>query len=383
MLTKKKKKGLLLAIVPFSLSIVWGIPKHSIASTLLSSSSSSSLIVVAAGVESNPSFVGSAAAAAAAAADSDHWQQKGSNRRRRRRMHLVVATRLHLGKATVPPTDLQSKLSTFCQFCESLVQQIQQPQQQDPAEAASARQLWTDVTAVVAVDAQERIAGYDLVEAVQEAVLSPNNKTATRTIRVCVLPVQPWGMFVPALNALVGWAANADADHILFCSAETTASKEAIAMLQSKLDDATLVVGAALPGHDYQNSAQTTSQQQSIVCALTGTTSPWNTLALWNVPKLALSGFQLVSEGHNHSDPAAIAGIEEVAAICVLQRLLGLECAKAKLVQLDDSSSGISWEQHFDDPARQRWHEEKMRSKVDRAAKQMELLGLQGTVYHC
>jgi hypothetical protein len=30
---------------------------------------------------------------------------------------------------------------------------------------------------------------------------------------------------------------------------------------------------------------------------LTGRTAPWNTCALWDVPKLALTGFHLVSKG--------------------------------------------------------------------------------------
>ena len=72
-------------------------------------------------------------------------------------------------------------------------------------------------------------------------------------------------------------------------------------------------------------------------------------------------------------------GVEEVAAIAMLQNLLGEEEAKAKLMQLPD----VSWEQTFDDDEeRRKWHEQKMQSKVERAARHLELIGLSGCVYH-
>jgi hypothetical protein len=42
---------------------------------------------------------------------------------------------------------------------------------------------------------------------------------------------------------------------------------------------------------------------------LTGATSPWNTLALWSVPKLAVTGFLGVADGLTDK---TLAGIEEV-----------------------------------------------------------------------
>jgi hypothetical protein len=79
----------------------------------------------------------------------------------------------------------------------------------------------------------------------------------------------------------------------------------------------TLVCGAVLWGHDYRDDTwkddtATTLEPQpprvvipdddeeddvdddiggSVPIALNGRTSPWNTLALWNVSKLALTGF--------------------------------------------------------------------------------------------
>jgi hypothetical protein len=70
--------------------------------------------------------------------------------------------------------------------------------------------------------------------------------------------------------------------------------------------------------------------------------------------------------------------VEEVAAIALLQKLLGEDEAKAKLIRLPD----VSWDQQFDDEDRQKWHDKKMQSKVERAARHLELTGLSGWVQH-
>lgn len=283
---------------------------------------------------------------------------------------MVVATRLHLDRMTVPPRDLDVTVRQFGRFC-----------------ARSCAEY--DVVGVLAVDAHERIPGYRLVDAVQAACdqwASASHDSGIVVVPLHVLPVQPWGQFVPALNALVSWAAPF-ADHILFCSVETTAPPSAIATLRSRMTPDTLVCGALLPGHEYhhhhQNGDATTPNTPphgGIPTALNGRTTPWNTLALWDLKKLALTGFQLVSEGvHCTSNEPSWAGVEEVVAIAVLQKLLGSENAVAKLVPTD----GVEWDQTFDDPARQQWHEQKMKSKLERAAKQLEITGLQGIVHHC
>jgi hypothetical protein len=276
---------------------------------------------------------------------------------------------------------------------------------------------------VIAVDATERIAGYNLVDAVQAACTAYQETVASRhssddghatPLPLTVLAVQPWGKFAPALNALVSWAAAnsgptigttsllVDAPDesfpaILFCSAETTVSASAISYLASQLHSDTLVCGAVLPGHDYQGSGSLLNGNAAMVATeLNGRTSPWNTLALWNLRKLALTGFLLVSEGlHAHHDLASSAGVEEVVAIAVLQRVLGPNNAKAKLISLvaaaDDQNGAaesptrttVDWNPVFSDPARQEWHEKKMKSKLERASQQMRLLGLDGVVYHC
>jgi len=151
------------------------------------------------------------------------------------------------------------------------------------------------------------------------------------------------------------------------------------------------VVGAALEGHQFREGAQ----------PLTGSTSPWNTCALWSVAKLGRTGFLAVSDGLPCD--ASVAGIEEVAAIAVAQSLLraprrGLLPAwlwrrrststdadgmRAKLVDL--GREHVTWDVAWEDPARQAWHAKKMESKAQRAAAQLAALGLAeagATVWH-
>jgi hypothetical protein len=326
---------------------------------------------------------------------------------------LIVATRLHLGQSTSPPADLDEKVAGFYRFCAESC----------PVNANAN----TSSMGVLAVDATPKIPGYDLVEAVQAACdkavaaaaaaaaasSSTTSTTAASTTRLHVLPVTPWGKFVPALNALVQFAATTispplyekDSPHsdssrdrdrcrhqILFCSAETSCSAQAVRTLQWHLQADTAVVGACLPGHEYHNQGTTTTTKTGTgtdvvpggCVELNGRTSPWNTLALWDLRKLALTGFLLVSDGllsDDETDPSF--GIEEVVATCLLQKLLGADQAKSKLVQLTASEDVVDWNQAFDDPARQKWHEEKMASKLSRANKQLELTGLSGVVHHC
>lgn len=249
--------------------------------------------------------------------------------------NIVIATRLHLGKATSPPTDekLASLVQSFGQMAEAVENSIP----------------------VIAVDSTPKIEGYDYPDAIRQAL--------PKDSKIQILPVTPWGMFTPALNALVTYAVEANCNLILFCSAEIKASKEAIDKLCQQVDQDTIVAGAALPGHLYSPGTQ----------QLNGRTCPWNTLAVWDVKKISLTGFQLCS------DLGATAGVEECAAVGLLQKLF--PSSTAKLIKLDE----IQWEQEFEDEERRKWHEYKMKSKLDRAQVQMEQLGLAsgGQVLHC
>jgi hypothetical protein len=187
---------------------------------------------------------------------------------------IVVCTRVHLGKASVPPTDefLTSQLSSFV----SLVK--------------SSRAL----KGAIAVDSEPKIDGYDLpsrLRTLLSNVLEQNEYDNNKVV-VDIIPVTPWGQFIPALNALVSWASVSRASYVLFVSAEiSTLTYDSIQLLSRHLhDNKTLVVGAVLPGHQYDNKSRGR-------VPLTGVTIPWNTVAMWNISKLALTGFPLVAEG--------------------------------------------------------------------------------------
>mmetsp|Transcript_26302 Transcript_26302/g.41284 ORF Transcript_26302/g.41284 Transcript_26302/m.41284 type:complete len:332 (-) Transcript_26302:57-1052(-) len=291
---------------------------------------------------------------------------------------LAIATRLHLGHATNPPptSQLVETLSSFAHLASTVKADH----------------------AVIAVDAEDKIEGYSLVNEVRKictnmSLLQNNNGTTTAILHV--LPITPWGKFVPALNAIVSWSARQHAQYLLLVSAEVKMTSDAMEALTNKMDVmSTLVVGAVLQGHQHHyntaeednddGSSSSGGGEDGTEVELTGRTTPWNTLALWNLPKLALTGFLQVSEGlHNDEDGkdgAANAGVEEVCTIATLQKILPANTAQAKLLLID----GVQWGQDFgDDEGRKEWHEKKMMSKVTRAKRQLELMGLGGTVLHC
>ena len=275
-------------------------------------------------------------------------------------LNLVVATRLHLGSASSPPdaAKTERQIAAFATFVASSCPPT--------------------TRAVIAVDATPKVEGFDYVAAVKEAC-----DKVDASNRPHVLPVTPWGRFVPALNALIAYATkDCQADLILFVSAETKASSESIQRLCDNVRAAdTLVAGALLGGHVYHEHDNTAASPASCTIAeLTGRTSPWNTLSVWKLSKLALTGFQLVSDGLLTDDDAEPSyGVEEVLAIAMLQKVLGTDQAKAKLIKLDD----IEWDQVFEDEERRQWHEKKMNSKIERADRQLKLIGLTGMVHHC
>jgi len=200
------------------------------------------------------------------------------------------------------------------------------------------------------------------VRAVAERVSTPD-------LPLQVLPVQPWGKFVPGLNALVQAALSQDFDHILFQSVEMTVPRASLAALRSHITPHDIVVGAALPGHEFKPGRR----------PLDGRTCPWNTLALWHVRTLALTGFLGVAEGTclpSRED----AGVEEVTCLSLLQHLpTTFHRTGAKLVRVP----GIAWETAFQDPERQAWHDRKMQSKVARPETQLRVIGVdRGRVAH-
>lgn len=224
---------------------------------------------------------------------------------------ICAATRIHVGDMSKPPD--MSKLGAFAAGI---------------APAVSRIAIAVGVPGVPESEAAARLAG--MVEAAQR-------EAAGAGVPVDVVPVQPWGKFVPALNMLAAHAARSGCDYVLFASVEAVPSASTVEALARQVvnDDSALVAGAALQGHDFSQGER----------EISGVTVPWNTLALWRLATLNLVGFVLVADG---LFDGVDGGVEEAATIECIHRIAPGR-ATAYLVQLDD----VTWETSFDDPKRQ------------------------------
>ncbi len=211
---------------------------------------------------------------------------------------------------------------------------------------------------------------------------------------VTVLPVYQWGNFVPALNALTSFAVQAGAARLLFMSVEVELSPRGMSRLSAYMDAheaETLCVGPKLDGHEFRgrgaaaaasratastgaSAAGSAAQGRDVThvthVPLAGATTPWNTCALYHLPKLQRTGFLAVSEG---GADRALGGVEEVALICAQQRLFGASSTNAVLLQLDDDE--VVWHTRFSGAERAAWQAKKMASKNSRARAQLSALG--------
>jgi len=177
--------------------------------------------------------------------------------------------------------------------------------------------------------------------------------------RIQLFHVHPWISFTQPLNLLVEKALSIGAKELLFQSIEVTIGVEDMMRLEKELDSNTLIVGAKLcdkHGHHHET------------CTLNGWTSPWNTLALWNLEKLALTGFLSISSGNLTDIPG---GIEEVVTISLLQQLQP-NIMKAKLIKL----SSVHWNTNWSSKERSSYHQKKMASKDERSQIQLQRLGV-------
>ena len=180
--------------------------------------------------------------------------------------------------------------------------------------------------------------------------------------RIQIIPVANWGI-TTALNACLHEAARLQTKFVAFQSLEIGTTPEIVAYLRSTVGQDTLVAGVALTGHQFDAGDHT----------LTGTNCPWNTLAVWRVEKLAMTGFVAIGNG---SLPGASAGVEEVSTITVIQQLrtaVGRNDAQAKLLRIP----GVGWDTEWADEGRRASHAKKMASKQERAAQHLEMLQLQ------
>jgi len=182
--------------------------------------------------------------------------------------------------------------------------------------------------------------------------------------RIEIFHINPWISFTQPLNLLVEKALSIGAKELLFQSIEVEISLEDMEKLESHLTKDTLVVGAKL--HEIHGD------ELQICTELDGWTTPWNTLALWNIDKLGLTGFLTISSGNLEDIPG---GIEEVVTISLLQQLKPNEM-KAKVINL----SSVEWNTDWDSQQREEYHKQKMESKNKRAQIQLEKLGIKAGV---
>jgi hypothetical protein len=140
------------------------------------------------------------------------------------RPSLAIATRLHLGHASHPPPSQQltNTLTNFAKLANDVRANI----------------------AVVAVDAEDRIEGYSLQAEIERICRLINNDRPNKHCKLEILPVQPWGKFIPALNAIVAHSARNNAQCLLLASAEVSIHGDAMEKLWNEMSlDDTLVVG--------------------------------------------------------------------------------------------------------------------------------------------
>lgn len=172
-----------------------------------------------------------------------------------------------------------------------------------------------------------------------------------------VFGVNPWGKFIPALNVLVSKAKTNGADFLLLASAEMRFTPQHFYQLQTFMDKDTLVVGAALPGHDFQEGEREGN----------GKTVPWNTLSLWNLEYLSRTGFPLISDALADGKNA---GVEEVSTIALLQKIYPF--LAAKLVQLP----GIIRETKYWDEWRLKRYQQELDNRISCPAAQMKVFDI-------
>jgi hypothetical protein len=195
------------------------------------------------------------------------------------------------------------------------------------------------------------------------------NYLGTTFSDINVFPVTPWGKFVTPLNAIVLAAASKGAEQLLFVSTEFEPSKEIVDILVSHLDDQTLCVGARLDGHKFMAEHK---GSQRFVWHASGTQIPWNTYALWDLRKLAKTGFLLVGDSPYEEKNA---GVEELATLAAHARLWPT-ISKVKLLSVPTMSG--QWDQTGWNEERKKKHEEKISSKDERPKFQLDRLGIPG-----
>ncbi len=192
---------------------------------------------------------------------------------------------------------------------------------------------------------------------IQEDKTGAINNPKLKLPGIQIFGVNPWGKFIPALNTLVSKAKTNGADFLLLASAEMRFTSQHFYQLQAFMDEKTLVVGAALPGHDFQEGEREGN----------GKTVPWNTLSLWNLEYLLRTGFPLISDALADGKNA---GVEEVSTIALLQKIYPF--LTAKLVQIP----GIIRQTKYWDEERLRRYQTELDNRISCPEAQMKIFNI-------
>ena len=259
---------------------------------------------------------------------------------------LAVATRIHKGNA--------SQMASF----ESIAEFV--------------RSISYAKLIILCIGVGDKLENIDYINKLQKYLqdegLIPSSSSSSSILSytsILILPVTPWGKFTMALNAIIQKCIEEKFDLVAFQSLEFRIKKPTVDNLINiiKDDTNTLVVGPALPGHDFNVG----------INQIEGRTCPWNTFAIWNVNHLGLVGFPMVGDGMGTD----ASGVEEVTTVNLLQNI------NSNLKVILVSSKGVEWKTEFQDEKRQQYHNEKMKSKNERPQKQMKWLGIKpGSVHH-
>jgi len=199
------------------------------------------------------------------------------------------------------------------------------------------------------------------------------NPGADETI-VELLPVQPWNFTVP-LNASIIHAHKLGGSKIAFISLEMTTTADQLSQILTLWSKETLVIGKALDPHSFGGMSKTVDSHTTVedFVELTGLTSPWNTFAIWDLSKLAKTGFLVLSDTNVKPSQSAI---EEVPTIALHQHLFPGD-SEAILVRMIDSNTSTSdWDTNWNDPQRAAWQRSKLATKGLSALSHLQLLAL-------
>ncbi|KAJ7102639.1 hypothetical protein C8R43DRAFT_231128 [Mycena crocata] len=246
---------------------------------------------------------------------------------------------------------------------ESLISVLRVHRQQQPSapvpellrkleQAAKRASMWSEV--IVAFDAAD--------SALNNAFLS---STELANIHAKLLPAEPWNFTVPLNAAVIAAYKQGSATKMVFLSLEITVVVEELDRMLSLWQPDSLVIGKALDAHNFEDSENEVQ--------LTGLTSPWNTFAIWDLPKLAKTGFLTISDTNTTPGQSAI---EEVPTIA-LHQLLFPSSSCAMLVKFPSQGG---WDTKWDDPARVAWQKSKLASKDTSASSHLSALALPSAV---